>query len=90
MDGSPVSPAVLDCSLHSLEESGEPSPLFFGLHATNHKIRWNQINRKRPQLSHPERPSVSNDLRALLVAESGNERPAVFELDFDPFAGLAA
>ena len=42
MDGSPVSPPVLDCSPHSMEESGEPSPLFSGLHSTNHKIRWNQ------------------------------------------------
>ena len=38
----PRCPPVLDCSPHSMEESGEPSPLFFGLHSPNHKIRWNQ------------------------------------------------
>jgi hypothetical protein len=42
MDGSPGSPPVLDGSPHSMEESGEPSPCFSGLHSTNHKIRWNQ------------------------------------------------
>jgi hypothetical protein len=44
MGGSPVPPAGLDDALHSMEEAGEPSPLFFGTHSTNHKIRWNQGN----------------------------------------------
>src|SRR5262249_45872273 len=66
MGGSPVPPAVLDDALHSMEESGEPSPLFFGTHSTNHKIRWNQGNSKAllgssrrsrlPQLPPPPAP----------------------------------
>jgi hypothetical protein len=44
MDGPPGPPPVLDDALHSMEESGEPSPLFFGMYSTNHKIRWNQAN----------------------------------------------
>ena len=42
MDGALCSPAGLDWSLHRMGKSGEPSYWFFGLHPTNHTIRWNQ------------------------------------------------
>jgi hypothetical protein len=48
------------------------------------------INRKRLQLPHKERPRVGDDLLALLIPEAGDERPAVFELDADTFAGPTA
>ena len=64
MDGPPVPPAVRDDARHSMEESGEPSPWFFGTHSTNHNIRWKQAIPIPPAPCAQQRPAARGPRRA--------------------------